>query len=133
MPYKVTILENEGIIQTELIGEFSKQDISAYVQDLLSLDFYHQYGRLLVDYKQATNIPADFNEFMTLTEPMKALQIKGREIWQAGVNAAPVFVGISRQVNTLLELSNDHLDKVNLKFFDSKDDAKTWLKSKPVN
>ncbi|MBT8448350.1 MAG: hypothetical protein KJO69_01585 [Gammaproteobacteria bacterium] len=133
MPYKISILEQEGIIQTELIDDFSKEDISAYIRDLLNLNIYHKYGRLLVDYARAKSISADYNEINNLTDMMTPLQIQGREIWQAGINADPVFVGISRQANTLLEIKNQYVDRVNLRFFEHKNTAIEWLKSKVVS
>jgi len=130
MPYKISILEQDGIIQTELIDDFSRADIAAYIKDLLNLSVYHKYGRLLVDYARVKTISTDFEDVNIIADMIAPLQIQGREIWQAGINAEPVFIGMSRQVNTLFEIKSQHIDRVNLRFFENRTTALDWLKTK---
>lgn len=131
MPYQVTVLEEHNIIMTELIGVFSPEDIDDYAHFLLSSEVYRKNGRLMVDYSKLDEIPASYNHLTQLTKPMSELMVEGGEIWQAGVKATALNRGMSRQVNTLLELQNPNIDSVNLQFFDSREQAIAWLKHKP--
>ena len=62
---------------------------------------------------------------------MARLQIADGIIWQAGINAGDTNIGVSRQVNTLLQIQNPDIQEVKLKFFDTREQAIDWLSSKP--
>ena len=132
MPYQSIELDTNHIIYTRLIGEFTEQDITDYCHYLVHSDTYKSYGRLLVDYAEFEDTTVGFKELLELSQPMRDLRISDGVIWQAGINAKPVNIGVSRQANTILSMKNPSLVDVKLKFFDSRELAIQWLSSKPI-